>query len=427
MAGYNRNVVMLKYLYCVTFFVLLMDRMDNVPFTSVLRKIKYVYIFLLLVYFFMSFKGRIYKKTIPAIIVLGIILVHTFLWGTVFVNDTVRSYTYVHMREILILLCFIWGTAYLYGTSGTLLEFANDTYKIYLLALLWAGLTHISNFVNPVKFIHVFAGHHAYRVTFGMGHANYVGSICCFALLCSIYLLENIRNHGTMKELITNKKALWIIASDIYIGEMLFSTASRTAILAFLAAACIYIIYNANELILFRMGRINMRVIMFSLGILFFSWICIMGGLSSLLSNSNRDNLISVNSEIFYKYYDPWIGMGYINYTGFAYGTWLYGYETANADSYYMYILFSTGYLGAVLIGLAILLTSIFIFKSGRRKKEITGYMVLLAFLVLGLAQASLISYDHIMSISFWVLLVLEMSKFENDKMSNYHERKMKL
>lgn len=408
---------LLKYFYCITFLILLMDRMDNVPIVvfSVLRKIKYLYLFFNAFYFLATCDKRgIKKKTVPALIVLILLLLHTLLWGMVFVNETVKTETNIHMRELLILIVFISETAYLYYSSGTVLEFAKHTYGVYLLALLWAGLTHFSDFVNPIKFIYVFGGSHTYRVAFGFGHANYVGSICCCALLCSIYLIDHMRKHLSVNVFLKNKRLWMIILADVYIGEMLFSTASRTAILAFLIAIVMYIIYNANNL-LPSIGSAKPREIIILGSCLAIILLFLTGTFSKLLTETNRDNLISTNMQILNDYFNRRTGMGYINYSGFSDGVWLFGYETANVDSYYAYIFFATGYLGTFLIMLALFITGLYVCKEGRRRNNIVGSMIFVAFILIGITQASLISYDHLMSISFWVLFFMEMSGCTKD------------
>ena len=403
----------LKKFYCVTFFILVMDRMDNVPggLFSALRKLKYLYLVLLSVYFFSTvLKSGFKKKEASVVFVVLIFIVHTCLWGLVFVNYNILSETRFHMREILLLLLFISGTSLLYSREGAIEEFAEHTYYCYFLTLLWAGLTHSSNFVNPVKFVYVLGGDHAYRVTFGLGHANYVGSICCCTLMCSVYIIEKVRNHSSLKTLLRNRRIRWLILADIYVVEMLFSTASRTAVLALSLAAILYLFVYVDELFPAHKAG-SKRIIFLIVGSIVVLFLMVQGFFNGLLSETHRESLISTNYEIMVNNFSLWTGMGYMNYSGFAFGVWAYGFETANADSYYAYIFFSSGIIGTIIISFALLVVSSVVINKSYRYNYYSSLMVLVSFLFLGIAQASVLSYDHLNSYTYWILLFLTMSE----------------
>lgn len=416
--AYNKNTLVsaFKFLYCITFFVLLMDRLDNAPevFFSIFRKIKYVYILSLLIYAGSNIiTTSIKKRELASFAIIVILFLHTLLWGIGFVNPTLIRETHVHMRENILLLLFIGTTSLLYSREGSTCEFARHTFICYLLVLIWAGATHISNFVNPVKFVYVLGGEHTYRVTFGLGHANYVGSMCCCALICSIYLLERIRNHKSIRQLLRKREVWPLLVSDIYIGEMLFSTASRTAIVAFLAVTALYIIVNSDELFPVY-GIKSARLLVTVIGTIILFILMVSGVFSELLASSHRDSLIGTNYNILVNNYSIWTGMGYINYSGFAFGTWLFGYRTANADSYYAYIFFSTGILGTIIIGIALAILCRKIIKNAYKENFILDCMALISFLIIGITQASVLSYDHLNSYTYWILLLVSISGTNN-------------
>ena len=390
-----------------------MDRMDNVPggLFSALRKLKYIYLVLLVVFIFSNvLKGGFKKKEGSVVFVVFIFIVHTCLWGLVFVNYKLVPETRFHMREMILLLLFISGTSLLYSREGSIEEFAGHSYGCYFLTLLWAGLTHPSNFVNPVKFIYVLGGDHAYRVAFGLGHANYVGGIGCCALICSVYIFEKARNHSSLKKVLSKKEIKRLVLADIYVGEMLFSTASRTAVLALAAAVIIYLFVYIDEL--FPAHKAGSKRITFlivgSIAVLF---LMVQGFFNGLLSESHRDSLISTNYEIMINNFSVWTGMGYINYSGFAFGVWAYGFETANADSYYAYVFFASGIIGTIIISFALLVASLVVINKAYRFNYCSSVMALVSFLFLGVAQASVLSYDHLTSYTYWILLFLTMSE----------------
>ena len=411
--GYkNSTAILIKKLFCITFSILLFDRIDTIPVAlfSSLRKLKYLYIIIVAMYSCSQIgKHGFKKKEVFSLIVILILFIHTFLWGCVFVNTNLVKETHVHMREIVILLLFIGLTALLYSREGSGVEFAKHSYFCYLTAFVWAGMTHPSSFVNPIKFVYVLGGEHTYRVSFGMGHANYVGSMCCCALTCSIYLFEKIRKHRSLKELLQNKQALLLIIADVYIGEMLFSTASRTAIIAFSVEFLIYFLINSNELFPVY-GVRNARFFAVVIGGIILFTVGMLGLFTELMETSHRDALIDTNWEILINYFSIWTGMGYVNYSGFAFGAWEFGYQTVNTDSYYAYIFFSTGILGSIFIAVSLLITCVESFKNSYKQKNICDSITVVSLMLIGIAQASVLSYDHMSSYTFWIMLLIRMS-----------------
>ena len=412
--GYKSSLgQFLKKAYCVVFFILVMDRMDNAPagVFSALRKLKYIYLVLLVVYLFTNVLGGGAKKREGSVLfVTSIFVVHTLLWGLVFTNNKLIPDTRLHMREMLLLLLFIFGTTLLYSREGSVEEFAEHSFICYFVTLVWAGLTHPSNFVNPVKFVYVLGGDHAFRVAFGLGHANYVGSICGCTLLCAVYIFERNRNHSSLKSVLNNRKMRRLVLAVIYVGEMLFSTASRTAILAFTFSMVIYVFVYIDELFPSHKAG-SKRITLVIIGSLITLVLVTQGFFNELLSESHRDSLISTNYDIMVNNFSLWTGMGYINYNGFAFGVWAYGFQTVNADSYYAYVFFASGVIGMLIIVFALLVISAEVVKKSYRYKEYLGIMALVSFLFLGVAQASLLSYDHLTSYTYCILLFLTMAE----------------
>ena len=111
-----------------------MDRMDNVPggVFSALRKLKYLYLILLVVYLITNvLNGGLKKREGSAFFVIMVFIVHTLIWGLGFVNYNLIPETSFHMREMLLLLLFIFGTALVYSREGYIEEFAEHSYIVY--------------------------------------------------------------------------------------------------------------------------------------------------------------------------------------------------------------------------------------------------------------------------------------------------------
>lgn len=404
--------LIIRYFYQITYLILLLDLVDNVPGTNTLRKIKYIYLIVVIVYILAIFRLKIKKNSIPVVLIFGLLLLHTILFGKFITNMEVKKQIDTHFKEMSILLCFIIGTLYVYGRNGqrAILLFAKETYRIFCVFLLWIGVTHSYNFTNPTKFIYTLQGDHSYRGSFGMNHANYLGSICCCALICSMYLIDNYRQRGSFKKSISDKRILRCVILDFYIGEILFSSSSRTAVLTTLVSIILYIGFNATELLGIYQNRQVIKACFYVVGMIIAFIFISSGGIDYLLQNSRRDNAWLVNYPIFANHYNKYTGMGYVNYYCFSYGTNFFRYNTWNVDNYYLYILFTTGYIGLLIIAISLAVAALFILRITICTENICGLCTIISLLMLGLAQTSILSYDHIVCIVYWVLIALVIS-----------------
>jgi len=127
---------------------------------------------------------------------------------------------------------------------------------------------------------------------------------------------------------------------------MLLSTASRSAILsiALFAGAGLALRYKA---VLLR----QWKVIAGFVGIVVVIVAAVLiptGVLAEIWVQSNREGNMSINFPIFVMHGNFLHGMGYMDNAGFL--NMAYGYPTTAMDVYYLYIPFSTGIVGSVLI-----------------------------------------------------------------------------
>lgn len=397
----NSTVRFISILYTLTIIILMLDIVDNFPFGYYLRKIKYIYLLIVLIYFIYSFKGVISSKVS---ILLSFLSLHTVLFGYVFVNKSVAALTHENAREMLIYIALVSLTYFFVWNEGLFKDFMKWNYWGISFVLLWCGVTHPSHFVNPLYFVYFFSGIHSYRTTFGMGHANFTGNMCLFALIYSVFLLEEIRNKRPYKELLGSKTARWIIFTDIIIGEMLFSTQSRTSVLAAIVFISVYIYCNWKELLkLSKKVRLISTIVFVSCVIAFF----ISDGFTNVWSISNRDSNVAVNYPIF-RQFNAWTGMGYIPSSGFL--TKAYGLNTFALDIYYLYIFFTTGYLGSLIITLFLTLTFWYAIHIKERGIKVLILSMFFAILFTGIGQTNMISYILLPSMINWVTVFLGIS-----------------
>ena len=385
-------------LYIATIGFNMLSKTDNFGVGPLLN-IRYIYLIMLLLYFFSSFGGVVPGRPF---IMMGFLMIHSILFGFVFINSRVKAMTYDHGKEMVIYTLLIILTCYFVWSQGLFLDFMAWNFWTSAAVLLWCGITHTSHFVNPVLFVRVFSSNHNLRSTFGLGHANFTGNMCVFTLAYSVFLLEEIRRKGEVDYMLDDRYVRAIVVVDVLIGEIFLSTQSRTSVLAGLLFAGVYVFYNWYDV--FKLPY-RARAVLTYIAILGVVLFLALGGPASVWEGAHRSENISINYPLF-KLFNPWTGMGYIPPYGFY--TQAYGLETFALDIYYLYLFFSTGYLGTALIVCLILSTLIFVIMIRDQRNKILALALYAAMLLTGIGQTSMIVYTLISSMINWTILCIE-------------------
>ena len=394
----NSIIQLIGILYIATIGFNMLSRTDNFN-VGPLFNIRYIYLLLLLLYFFSSFGGIVPGRPF---IMMSFLMLHSVLFGFVYINSRVRALTYDHGKEMVIYILLITLTCYFVWSQDLFSDFMAWNYWTTAAILVIAGITHTSHFVNPVLFVHVFSSNHSLRSTFGFGHANFTGNLCFFTLAYSVFLLEEIRREGNVEYMLDDRYVRAIVIVDLLIGEIFLSTQSRTSVLAGLIFVGVYIFYNWYDV--FKLPY-RARAILTYIAVLGVVLFIVLGGPASVWEGAHRADNITVNYPLF-KLFSPWTGMGYIPPYGFY--TQAYGLDTFALDIYYLYIFFSTGYLGTALIVCFLLTTLIFIICIRNEGNKALALALFLSMLVTGMGQTNMIVYTLLSSMINWTILCLE-------------------
>lgn len=380
--------------YFILSNILLLDCTDNFPGTSILRKLKYVFLIILLVEFLFSEK----KISKTSILVIGFLCMHTVLFGFVFINPSVNELTKIHCREMLIYLLFLFLTLNVVERYNCKLRFIEATSASFSIFFCWCALTHFSDFVNPLYYIFVFSRGARIRSQFGTGSPNYMGYYCFIALV----FFHSLWYEYKWRNKLTQKRKIYLLGISSLTVLILFSTGSRSSILSFtiFAVACLY-----QQYIKERLGKsafwMSGIAVGFILIIMFSNW-------SAIWQNANRKENISINMPVFEEM-DAWkTGMGYIESSGFYNDS--YGYDTWPVDIYYLYIFLSTGIVGSFIMLIPFVYMLIELLK---KRKGFSKSVILPAYLAIlfdGFWQVNIFTYRYIATLFIGVLLLSSIS-----------------
>lgn len=393
-------------LYCMTMFLSMLSIVDNIPLQGLFIKVKYFYI-VIIIFFCLHDGILIWNKRIA--VGMGLLLLHTILYGVVFINPYIQNYTDVHFQQLMAIYILTFFTCiYVYKKECYLL-FLEMSYLALALFVFWCATTHPGNFVNPIYFINIFSRSERFRAHFGMGDVNYCGNYCVYLLLLSFFLWCQWKKQGRIP------KKIWLaaVAGMDSIGLwMLFSTASRSAILSLLLFFGSYGVLSKRQVII---G--NWKLILTVGGVLGLVLVVVLmstGIMSDIWLESNREGNFSINYPIFLEHGDYLNGMGYMDNSGFL--GMVYGYGTTAMDVYFLYIPFSTGILGSVLI----FSQMIYLLYQMVRHSNVEGRDLALSLFVMMLYyaiwQVNYMNYRYYTGIIHMMILFFFLMKIHEDE-----------
>lgn len=333
----EKRLVML--IYCASLLGCFLSITDNFPLAGPLYYVKYLYV--VVIAFFYVYDGVfVFSKRL--LIGWGLLVIHTLLYGMVFVNPYISSYTAAHLEQMMIIYVAVLFTCLYVYKHDCFCLFLEMSYLALAIFLMWCAFTHLGNFVNPIYYINIFSRSDRFRAPFGMGDVNYCGNYCLYALILVVFLIKKWHEEGKK----VDKRIYWAIGFvSFFVLCMLFSTASRSAIIS-LALFCgllwvtdyWYLIKKYKKFIVFLLA-----VCVAVIGIMVAS-----GTMAQIWVESNREGNMDINFPIFVQHGDFLHGMGYMDNSGFL--GMKYGYPTTAMDVYFLYIPFSTGIIGSVLV-----------------------------------------------------------------------------
>ncbi len=385
----TRNLVFLAYF--VTMTILLLDCTDNFPGTDQLRKIKYLFIALLIADFIIS--GDYLVSKVSAVVIIGL-AVHALIFCLLFVNPKIAHDTHIHLREMMIYLVMLFFMVNAVERYNAMLLFVELTAIALAIFVVWTGLTHAGDFVSPVYWPLVFLRDARVRHDFGTAQYNYMGYFCAVALIFFYvsYHLQKARGF------LTAGKVVFTVIIGLYTTSILISTGSRGSILTALVFFAVIFVRSRT----FReLGRWRYVLVLLAL---FFIGVILYANRDFLNSQGTRLENFTVNWPYFLAEGRIWTGMGYMESSAFIDQS--YGYSTWPVDIYYLYIFFSTGILGFVMV--SAILIFLFVKLMGGRSRFIyrISFPLYLASLFGAVGQVNLFTYRYIATLFTAVLFL---------------------
>ncbi len=358
-------------IFSVAVFILLLSRIlvltGNYDWFIDPVSLEIVYLFLAFFIVAASNKGKVAVRTGKYLLVLGILLVHTILWGTVFVDDKMSEVVSTHFKSqimfVVILCVTVWAILQLQAER----HFLKCGYYALALVMFVQLITNFSE-IDLSNLANIFTAKERTRANFGFGHYNALGTAC----VCVIVMQEFLKKQGRT----TGQKVVDFIILLMAV-VMLLCSASRSAITGLLLY---FILYYGSRLDKWNLAPVAIKTIkvlsVFVIGILAV-WVLFGLDKDAFLVAAQRALLFTHTLPMFFKSGKVMLGLGYASNTAYAMGET--PYITYWLDNAYIYYLVATGVVGLVLLIIAFLVIGRGLYKIRKTK---TGVVVFAAFIV---------------------------------------------
>lgn len=211
-------------IFFASFFVLLISRIFVLTdqYTWPINPLYIEIVFLMLTTCLLLFEsGWCISARLSSVgVVYSILILHTVLWGCLFVNNQMAELTNAYFRSQIIFVLIICLTAFYVKKNNLLLYFCVTCFYAVSICLIFSLATHFSE-LDLSNIINIMSTEERSRSNFGFGHYNTLGGMCA----CSFFLWLFIRK----RNINTVHKTVELVLVCISF-VMLLCSASRSSI-----------------------------------------------------------------------------------------------------------------------------------------------------------------------------------------------------
>lgn len=388
--------------YVFTMLTLLLYQIDALPMALVLRKTKYLYVAFVLILFLMN--NKVKRRNGGALFVIALFFLHTILFGYIFTNPIAAENIDTNASQMMWYLLMVLVT-YLYVAQNDLFElFITVSFYVTGFQLVLCVLLYPHDIVNPIwGFLQAFGGGIRYKTTFGFVHAGYLSNAAYLVIVLSVFFYELNKHYDGIR-----RKIMWIslIVIDMLAIEMLAAAAERSGIISAFMVVAFYAVFVLFKVRIEKKTAIALVVLaVVALVVLEFS-----GVFEYIWKNSNRELNITMNYPVFKQLGNLWTGMGFVDNSGFHKEIAAFGVETSSLDLYYVYIFFTTGVVGCILIGVALVTMLLRLLFQKKTDLNITTIGLYLSMLFFAFWQCNMVTYRYVSPTVLFTIIMCGMT-----------------
>lgn len=365
-----------------------------------LNSVRYVYTIIMMG---VTIRSSYIVKNKSVFVIVGLFVLHTLVFGYCCVPENISSFVHDNAKEQLIFWIFVFTTAnYVYRKRLTE-QFLYISQMCMALLVDYSYITHF-NGIAPIKFLPrlLQGGNNRVRFSFGFTSWNTMAYTAVAAIMLTIIVIRNRRNIGKGIDF------YWIFNSMSLLISILV-VLSTQSVGAILAVGLYFFVIRMFDTKFRLLNKAFVSQLLKFRALLTVGSLLITYAIYVLRISKSRSYWISLNSRIFNMYSNKLIGLGYTTFTGFLHDVFDYG--TGPIDSYYVYILYSTGILGFAMIMIALtymLFRYVKLYAAGRTDKlddSIISLFIVILFICFN--ESSLVLPFESQTYIYWILFLL--------------------
>lgn len=358
-----------------------------------------------------SIRKKIFHENAIYFLILGVFAWEAFgiLAAITGITFPLQSYIYSEIFALVIFHCIIFGTARLIIAFGIYEKILKLSIFMMSITILYGYAAHFDglNFLSTIS--NIFISDARYRNSYGLGNPNGTGLFCAvFVMLYAIYRARNRENASTKSTFFE----IYITLLHIPAFIMLVSSGSRAAITG------LFLFYLAN----YAINNFSAQSMTFRILLIIFTAsaaliIFVMADWRGIFIMSGRIPTY-INNFLFLKGHDSLMtGIGILSYGDIG-RRFLILRGASLADSFYMYVMFTSGIIGCFIIFVPIFY---FLLACLRRAADMPrSYILSCAFLIFAMYRAIFevsLMYHSPEDFLTWTVLICT---FNNKKMYIY-------
>lgn len=404
-----------KHTFCILWIVLLTSRIlvltDNYdwPINPVL--LEEIYLVLTVGLVVMNDRGKIKLRWNRSMLVWGILLLHTLLWGVVFVDqrfgDLIASFFKSQIMFVAIIGVTIWAVRRIDVAE----RFLDCCFYTLAVILAYYFITNISE-LDLSNLVNIMSKSDRTRASFGFGHYNTVG----VATACGIVIRETVKKNHT-----SSVKKILDFAVLIIMVCMMLASASRSALTGLVVYFAVYYSWTMDKWPLSKNMIRALKWLRNFLVAVVAVWSLLEVDYMELLVQSQRVLIFTHTLPMFFSSERTLLGLGYASNVVYASGET--PYVTYWLDNAYAYYLVTTGIVGFLLIMTAVTAVGVGIRKKVNAPFGRETASVYAMYLYISLFECILFSSGTPVNCIYIPWLLLFISKEEKEKTNERHER----
>lgn len=397
--------IKIKNIFLLLWFFLLLSRIilltTNYPLPINPVSLEVIYVFLVGILLLFSFKDNLNLENIKNYsrisIVVFCLFIHILGWGVVFINNQFSDLIYSRFKSQIMFFIIVVINILAVVKFKNIKDFIKVSFYALSLVLIVQFFLNISD-VNLENISNIMSKDERTRSNFGMSHYNALGGLC----LCNIILYIISRDE--------KKINYFGIISIIISAIMLLCSASRSS----LTGLAVFFLMLLNQKYINNSDNSKRKFFKFSRFVIIIGLIIFALNLNfnDLLKESQRNLIFEHALPTFFNSGRTLIGLGYASNTD--YGTNLTPYRTYWLDNGYIYILVTTGIIGALLIFVPLLLMFNTFRKSNNKYIDTYIFSILCTYLYTSIFEVGLFESGSISNYIYLIIFIYYLNKEEN-------------